>query len=255
MNEVNAIIEHFEYIKTMRAKVSAIFQDVKQKIGYLNKIYADIVKNHSMKEYTFGLDSFYFQTRLIELENENLNKMLNILTNRFYCEYYKLYKIIEEYITNDINDVKLNDKFSNKKVFPVYKDLDKNANYDFSLTIEIQRNIVKYITDLCDYLRIKNIELKDNTKHSKLGINIENIVNYQHFSNVLLHERIMMFVRYMEALNKHHTKYINRLFVNSKSMIDAVNEDIMTKHLNNDHSISPAENEIEDMSDIINKIA
>jgi hypothetical protein len=26
-------------------------------------------------------------------------------------------------------------------------------------------------------------------------------------------------------------------------MIDAVNEDIMTKHFNNDHSISPAENE------------
>jgi len=242
MNEINAITEKFEYIKTMRTKVSAIFQDVKQKIGYLNKIYSDIVKNHSMKEYTFGLDSFYFQTRVIELEHDNLNKMLNILTNRFYCEYYKLYKIIEEYINIDINDVKLNDKFVNKKVFPVYKDLDKNANYDFSLTIEIQRSIVKYITDLCDYLRIKNIELKDNTKHSKLGINIENIVNYQHFSIALLNERIVMFVRYLEALNKHHTKYINRLFVSSKSMIDAVNEDIMTKQFNNDHTISPAEN-------------
>jgi len=250
MNELSAIIKNFEYIKTMRSKVSSIFQDVTQKVGYLNKIYADIVKNHSMKEYIFGLDSFYFQTRLIELENENLSKILNILTNRFYCEYYKLHKIIEEYIINEINDVKLNDKFLNKKVFPVYKDLDKNSNYDFNLTIEIQRNIVKYITDLCDYLRIRNIELKDNTKHSKLGINIENIVNYQHFSNVLLHERIMMFVRYMEALNKHHTKYINRLFVNSKSMIDAVNEDIMTKHFNNDHSISPADNEIEDTVDI-----
>jgi hypothetical protein len=243
MNELTAIIENFEYIKTMRSKIASIFQDVTQKIGYLNKIYADIVKIHSMKEYTFGLDSFYFQTRLIELENENLSKMLNILTNRFYCEYYKLHKIIEEYINNEINDVKLNDKFLNKKVFPVYKDLDKNSNYDFNLTIEIQRNIVKYITDLCDYLRIRNIELKDNTKHSKLGINIENIVNYQHFSNALLHERITMFVRYVEALNKHHTKYINRLFVSSKSMIDAVNEDIMTKHFNNDHSISPAENE------------
>jgi len=243
MNELTAIIENFEYIKTMRSKIASIFQDVTQKIGYLNKIYADIVKIHSMKEYTFGLDSFYFQTRLIELENENLSKMLNLLTNRFYCEYYKLHKIIEEYINNEINDVKLNDKFLNKKVFPVYKDLDKNSNYDFNLTIEIQRNIVKYITDLCDYLRIRNIELKDNTKHSKLGINIENIVNYQHFSNALLHERITMFVRYVEALNKHHTKYINRLFVSSKSMIDAVNEDIMTKHFNNDHSISPAENE------------
>jgi hypothetical protein len=236
MGDLNAIIKDFEYIKTTRSKVSTIFQDVKLKIGYLNKIYSDIVKNHSMKEYTFGLDSFYFQTRLIELENDNLCKMLNILTNRFYCEYYKLYKIIEEYITND---VKLHDTSSNKKVFPVYKDLDKTANYDFNLTIEIQRNIVKYINDLYGYLRIKNIELTDNTKHSKLGINIENIVNYQYFSNALVNERITMFVRYLEALNKHHTKYINRLFVNSKSMIDAVNEDIMTKQFND---ISSADN-------------
>ena len=244
MTELNVIIEHFEHIKTMRSKVCAIFQDVKQKLLYLNKIYTDIVKLHSHKEYTFGLDSFYFQARLIEVEHDNLDKILNILTNRFYCEYYKLYKIIEEYITREINDVKLNDKFSNKKVFPVYKDLDKNTNYDFSLTIEIQRNIIKYINDLTEYLRIKTIELKDNTKHSKLGINIENIVNYQHFSNALLNERIHMFVRYLEALNKHHTKFINRLFVSSKSMIDAVNDDIMTKHFNNDHSIHTPENEV-----------
>ena len=238
MNELNAIIEHFEHIKTMRSKVCSIFQDVKHKLDYLNKIYTDIVKNHSMKEYTFGLDSFYFQTRLIEIEYDNMNKILNILTNRFYCEYYKLYKIIEDYIVNDINDVKLNDKFSHKKVFPMYKDLDKNTNYDFNMTIEIQRTIVKYINDLGDYLRIKLIEQKDNTQHSKLGINIENIVNYQQFSNALIHERITMFVRYLETLNKHHTKYINRLFISCKSMIDAVNEDIMTKQFNNAHSIN-----------------
>jgi hypothetical protein len=235
MIDLTAIIENFEYIKTTRSKVSVIFQDVKRKIEYLNKIYSDIVKTHSIKEYTFGLDSFYFQTRVIELENDNLSNMLNILTNRFYCEYYKLYKIIEEYIVNDVN---LHDKCLNEKVFPIYKDLDKNVNYDFNLTIELQRNILKYIMDLCDYLRIKNIELKDNRKLSNLGINIENIVNYQHLSNVLLNERITMFVRYMEALNKHHTKYINRLFMNSKSIIDAVNEDIMTKQFINDDTIS-----------------
>jgi len=251
MTDLNEIIDKFEYIKTMRSKICAIFQDVKQKLLYLNKIYADIVKIHSNKEFTFGLDAFYFQSQLIDIEHNNLDKILNILTNRFYCEYYKLYKIIETYITQEINDVKLNDKFSNKKIFPVYKDLDKNANYDFSLTIEIQRIIVKYINDLTEYLRIKNIELKDNTKHSKLGINIENIVNYQHYFNALLHERIQMFVRYLEALNKHHTKYINRLFMSCKSMIDSVNEDIMTKHFNNDHSITPDNDTDTDMVDIV----
>ena len=126
MSELNAIIEKFENIKTIRSKVCSIFQEVKQKLNYVNKIYADIVKAHSLKEYTFGLDSFHFQSTLIEVEYDNMYKILNILTNRFYCEYYKLYKIIEDYI---IHELKLNDdKILHKKIFQVYKDLEKNSN-------------------------------------------------------------------------------------------------------------------------------
>jgi hypothetical protein len=233
MKELSKIIENFEYVKTTRSKVYSMSNEIKQKIEYLNKIYIELVKTHANKEFTFGLDSFYFQTKILEVENENMNKLLNLVTNQCYCEYYKLYKIIEHYIIHDIKDVKLKEKILQKKPFPVYKDLDKNINYDFSLTIEIQRIIIKYINDLNDYLRIKNIDLKDDSQHSSIGINIENIINYQFYCNALLHEQILMYVRYLEALNKHHTKYIQRLFIVSKSTIDAVNEDIITKQSNN----------------------
>ena len=88
------VILGFASIKTTRMNVCNIFQAIKQKLADLSKMYMDVVKNHGIKEYTFGLDAFHFQSKLIEYEYENMQKLLNTITNRFYCEYYKLYKII-----------------------------------------------------------------------------------------------------------------------------------------------------------------
>jgi len=223
------VIVGFSNIKTTRTNVCNLFQEIKQKLGDLNKMYMDIVKNHAIKEYTFGLDAFHFQSKLIEHEYENMQKLLNTITNRFYCEYYKLYKIIIEYVHNEL---KLNVNIASKTVFPVYKDLDKNINYDFNLTVEIQAICVKYINALNDYLLTKNKELNiNNNRQSKCGINIEHIVHYQSYTNALIAEQIRMFIRYMDALNKHHTKYINRLYKISKNLLDDVNADITTSGL------------------------
>jgi hypothetical protein len=209
--------------------VCNIFQEIKKKIADLSKMYMDVVKNHGIKEYTFGLDAFHFQSKLIEHEYENMQKLLNTITNRFYCEYYKLYKIILEYVHTEL---KLNINITSKVVFPAYKDLEKHINYDFSLTVEIQSMSVKYINALNDYLQSKNKELYINsTRQSKCGINIDHIVHYQSYTNALIAEQIRMFIRYMDALNKHHTKYINRLYNVSKHLLDDVNADITTTEL------------------------
>ena len=225
------VVEDFTNIQTTRANVCMIIQELNQKLIDLNDIYIDVVNTHPMKEYTFGLDAFHFQRKLIEYEGENIQKLLTIVTNRFYCEYYKLYKIVMDYL---INETKLNLHITHKdvvvdnKVFPVYKDLDKNINYDFALTVDIQALIVKYITVLNDYLVIKNKELDvNNTRQVKCGINIEHITHYQSYTNALITERIMLYIHYMETLNKHHTTYITRLYTISKDLMDDVNRAIL----------------------------
>jgi len=221
---MDIIIEHFERIKETHINIQSIFNNINDKLSYLNGLYLSIVKTHSLKEYTFGLDSFHFQHKFIEVEHNNNNNLLKIISNRFYCEYYKLYKYVEQYIVNELH---LNDKIIKHVNFPVYKDLDKNANYDFTLTIDVQHTIVKYINELSTHLSLKVKDLNDNTIQSKIGIHIENIINYQQYSNALIHERMMMFIRYLDALNKQHTKYINRLYNNSKTLLDQINEDII----------------------------
>ena len=219
------LVSDFQNIKNTHDNVCRIFQEIQQKLMDLNIIYTDVVKEHSfLKEYTFGLDAFYFQSKLIEQEYENMCKLLNCITNRFYCEYYKLYKIIGDYVVSKLSIGKIC-----KTDFPIYKDLDKSINYDFKLTVQIQGIIIQYITNLQAHLEVKQTEMVNNTiKQTSIGINIEHIVHYQYFTNALLAEQIQMFIRYVDTLNKHHLKYINRLYMTSKALIDEVNDDLRT---------------------------
>ena len=48
-----------------------------------------IEKNRQSK--VFGLDSFYFQSRLYDLETKQLHEQYSLINNRIYCDYYKIH--------------------------------------------------------------------------------------------------------------------------------------------------------------------
>jgi len=231
----------FEYIKSLRSNVSNIFTEIEGKITALTKIYIDLINTHKNIDFTFGLDSFHFQNKLIELEYENIKKIFTGINNRIYGEYYKLYKMLQEYISSEIKDVKILEQLSQKKTYPLYKDLEPLKNYDFNLVIEIQQNIVQIIQLLSDFLMEKQREVDSDSTRSEIGINIENIINFQHYSNALLSEKIIMFSRYLDVFHKHHTKYLTRLFLKSKMMLGIVNEDI---NLKQNHTSISSKNKI-----------
>ena len=249
INSVGDIKKNFNYIKELRSTINDIFVEIKDKLNALDKIYIELINTHKNVDYTFGIDSFYFQNKLIEIEYDNMKSIFNGITNRIYCEYYKLYKMIYTYIATDLKELTLIEKLNQKKNYPVYKDLEPLKTYNFDLIIDIQRNIIETIEFLFNYLKNKESELRNVYTTSEIGINIENLVNFQKYSNTLLNEKINIFCKYLNVFHKHHNKYFSRLLIKGKMMIGVVNEDIHlkkgdTKHLSksvfkttaNDHS-------------------
>jgi hypothetical protein len=220
----------------LRSNINDIFIEVKEKLNALDKIYVEIINTHKNNDYTFGIDSFYFQNKLIEIEYENMKSIFIGINNRIYCEYYKLYKMIYTYIEAELKDTILIEKLNQKKNYPVYKDLEPLKTYNFDLIIDIQRNIIETIEFLFSYLSNKEAELRAVCTTSDLGINIENIVNYQTYSNTLLNEKINIFCKYLNVFHKHHNKYFSRLLIKGKMMIGIVNEDIHLKKGDNKKS-------------------
>jgi hypothetical protein len=223
------IKKNFDYIKDLRSNINDIFVEIKEKLNALENIYIEILNKHKNMDYTFGIDSFYFQNKLIEIEYDNTKCIFNGITNRIYCEYYKLYKMIYTYITTEVKDPVLIEKLNQKKNYPVYKDLEPLKTYNFDLIIDIQGNIIETIELLFNYLSNKESELNYVSTTSDFGINIEHLINYKGYSNTLLNEKINIFCKYLSIFNKHHNKYFSRLLIKSKLMIGIVNEDIQLK--------------------------
>ena len=122
---------NFLTIKDIREKVINIFTILENYLLNLKKIYSEFVENNRQNLFVFGLDSFHFQSKLIDIEYEDMKRLFLAINNRMYCEYYKLYKIIAEYVKENINDKKTQDLIKVTNIFPVYKDLEPYKQYKF----------------------------------------------------------------------------------------------------------------------------
>ena len=236
MNYTTLINNKFEKMKLIRLDIKKIFNEIETKIHNFKSIYIELLNTHQDNEYIFGIDSFHFQNKMIEIEYLYICKNFTDIENRMYCEYYKLHKMIQEYIKTEINDAKfLHSSISNKK-YPVYKDLELNKNYDFNITSDLHQNIIQTINELVDFLAKKMSKLDEDNKQYKKGIYIDNMINTINYSNAILIERINMFIHFMEAFNKHHTKYFLRLLSKSNLMNYTINEDI---NITNKEELTP----------------
>ena len=89
--------KNFSTIKDIREKVTNVFNILETHLSKLKKMYSEFVENNRQNVFVFGLDSFQFQSKLIDIEYDDMKRLFLAINNRMYCEYYKLYKIIAEY--------------------------------------------------------------------------------------------------------------------------------------------------------------
>lgn len=102
----------FENVKEMRSEISILFEGVDTRIKKLQDMYTEFInytmtiKTTDVKSYIFSLDSFYFQSRLLKKEYNYLTDYNLTIINRMYGEYYKLFKLMTEYVDRSSNYVK-----------------------------------------------------------------------------------------------------------------------------------------------------
>ena len=80
-------------IKNLREEINSIFDNLEQRVLKLKDLYKDFIDQNTTTLFIFGLDSFYFQNKLIDIELGDMKKFYDLIMNRMYCEYYKLYRV------------------------------------------------------------------------------------------------------------------------------------------------------------------
>jgi len=215
----------FNNLINIRNNVKNIFEILQLRIDKLKLLYSEFIKSNKNQMFVFGLDSFHFQSKLIDIEYDDTKRLFMAIGNRMYCEYFKLNKIIIEYILNNIKDKKITEiiKINN---YPVYKDLEPFKEYKFETLMDVHENILKMITILVSELNNKENELTIHKSKQHIGLNIDNFVTTFNFNNNVMKERITMFITYIEFFHKLHTKYLKRFSNKIQLIYTDINNDI-----------------------------
>jgi hypothetical protein len=209
------------HIKTI---VKNIFDILQIRIDKLKGLYSEFIKTSKMQMFIFGLDSFHFQSKLIDIEYDDMKRLFLAINNRMYCEYFKLYKIIVHYITSNKSDKTIDHVKINN--YPTYKDLEPFKEYDFEVIQDIHENILNLVGVLISDLNNKENELLLHKNKQSIGLNIDNFITTFNYNINVMKEKIVMFITYIEFFHKLHTKYLKRFANKIQLMYTHINNDI-----------------------------
>jgi len=236
----------FNNISLIRGKIINIFDSLKNKTDKLKLLYSEFIRHSNSQLFIFGLDSFHFQSKLIDLENDDMKRMFLAINNRMYCEYFKLYKIIVSYVNENINDKKILETIKGNN-FPIYKDLEPFKDYKFEITMEIHDNIILLLNSIVSIVNNRENELSLHKSKQLIGLNIDNFVNSFNFEITIMKEKINLFLSYMEFFHKLHNKYLKRFSNKIQLMFNHINSDIQFDENIENSNIVNSKQEIDDV--------
>jgi len=226
-DKIQQVKTNFNKIKDIRNNVAFCFNALETKLTKLKATTNEFIKNNRNNIFVFGLDSFQFQSKLIDYEYNDMKNFYLALNNRMYCEYYKLYKIILKY-TEDVIGTNKNIEMlkSNNNIFPIYKDLEPLKQYNFDTIEEIHKTIISLLNSLNEHIIFKETQLQLFQKKQKSGLNINNFVNTFDFDVVVIKQKCLLFLSYLDFFHTIHTKHFKRFSKKMKLMNDYLDEDI-----------------------------
>jgi len=224
---IDELRNEFENLKKIRVDIIDYFNTLSNKIELLTGIYSKYIKQHeNIGTILFGLDALHFQTFLINFEYDNMKKMHILIENKLYCEYYKLFKLMINYIKSSIDEHDILKMCDNKSKYPVYKDLEQYKVYEFELINKIHEDILSTIDLMNKFVIKKEKELDIDENNTLNGLNLHIVVKTIDFNITSLKQKIKLYVNYLKAFHKYHTTYLTRLSIKIGLMCGQINKDI-----------------------------
>jgi hypothetical protein len=225
-DKIHQVKVNFNKIKDIRNNVAFCFNALENKLTKLKITTTEFVKNNRNNIFVFGLDSFQFQSKLIDYEYNDMKKFYLALNNRMYCEYYKLYKIVLEYAEDIMGTNKNIIMLKANNIFPIYKDLEPLKQYNFDTIEEIHKTIISLLNTLNEHILFKESQLQLFQQKQKSGLNINNFVNTFDFDVIVIKQKCLLFLSYLDFFHMIHTKHFKRFSKKMTLMNDYLDEDI-----------------------------
>ena len=159
LEDIDRFSIDFKKIVITIKNIETKHKQIVENLAYLKIQYSDMVKNNTKKIFIFCLDSFFYQYKMYSAELDQIESSRKMVNNRMYCEYYKLFGIISNYL-NDSN-VTYENKRTLLKTCPIYKDLEPMFEFDMVDIENIYSNVILLITHLYEQTIKNSVEIED----------------------------------------------------------------------------------------------
>jgi hypothetical protein len=202
----------FEELKDTRVKIKQSFSDIDVIKKSIKQNYMDYIEQEN--ENFFGLDSFHFQNKAIELEYENMLNLYHFIDNRIYGDYYKLFLMIHESLQQQLSKSQLYKlkELQHLSKYPQYKDLEPFKIYEFDLIHQIHQDIVLILSNVKEMVSENEESIKNHQKHLKLGIQIDNYVINQNYINQRLKMSNDLHESYLQVFHNYHNTWLCKYY-------------------------------------------
>jgi hypothetical protein len=77
----------FNNISLVRSKIINVFESLKNKSDKLKNLYSEFIKQSNTQLFVFGLDSFQFQSKLIDYEYNDMKKYSTLIFMFFFVNF------------------------------------------------------------------------------------------------------------------------------------------------------------------------
>lgn len=229
--KIEKLQNNFDSILLLNNKIEHEKQLMANKLTKLKEMHTTMSKSNSKQIFLFCLDSFYFQYKTFAIELDNLNKFNMMMKNRIYCDYYKLYKLIMRYISE--NREELQSVGTTNTVLPVYKDLEPYFDYGIENVKMVHNMMLTNIKEMYNVVIEKETTISQYTSKTHAGYSISNFVNTLNHENNVLKAQIDLYLNYISFFHISQKKQIKRLYQNYNDF----NKEI-ENNLNSDHAFS-----------------
>ena len=198
---------------------------LEEKLSDIREHYNELVKNNSKKIYLYCLDSLYFQYKILRVELEQFQKMISLIFNRMYGDYYKLYNIINSQCKDNCVDIKLP-----TENIVLYKDLDPLAEYSLDDVTVTHNAIINMLQQLNDLYGSKQSEIGHHNSNMRVGFSVTSFISTLSYENKLLGEHITLYSDYLSFYHSSQRKYFDTTLYKIGNFMREIEDEILTNH-------------------------
>jgi len=190
-------------IKEMNTNIMIHFEQLTDIRTHMRNQFKEFVEKNKVNK-VFGLDSFHYQSRLLDVESKHLYEQYSFIRNRMYCDYYKLYAMVKVWYKESF---KLEPK---KRNYPVYKDLEQYTLFEFTDIHNLDMDITEMLQKISEIICKKEEDTLQD-KNSKASLHIDHYIHHHDYNNSLLRTKMLLYEKYLTSYHIYHMSFLAHL--------------------------------------------